>query len=50
MGESTALNILKNAILLERRGKAFHSKIANETDSDAVKRFFGMIIASGHFN
>lgn len=43
MGESTALNILKNAILLERRGKAFYSKIANETDSDAVKRFFGMM-------
>ena len=43
MGETTALNILKNAILLEKRGKAFYSKIANETDSDAVKRFFSMM-------
>jgi rubrerythrin len=45
MGESTALNILKNAILLERRGKVFYSKIANETKSDAVKQFFGMMAA-----
>jgi rubrerythrin len=45
MGESTALSILKNAILLEKRGKAFYSKIANQTDSDAVKRFFGMMAA-----
>ena len=45
MGESTALNILKNAILLERRGKAFYSKIAKQTDSEAVKRFFGMMAA-----
>ena len=45
MGESTALDILKNAILLEKRGKAFYSKIANETESDAVKRFFSMMAA-----
>ncbi|MGD2270180.1 MAG: ferritin family protein [Desulfobacterales bacterium] len=43
MSENTALDILKNAILLERRGKAFYSKIAAETDSDAVKQFFGMM-------
>ncbi len=45
MGESTALDILKNAILLEKRGKAFYSKISNQTESDAVKQFFGMMAA-----
>jgi rubrerythrin len=45
MDGSTTLDILKNAILLERRGKAFYSKIATETASDAVKRFFEMMAA-----
>jgi len=41
--EKTALDILKNAILLEKRGKAFYSKVANDTPSQAVKRFFSMM-------
>jgi rubrerythrin len=45
MGESTALDILKNAILMEKRGQAFYTKIAEETASDAVKQFFGMMAA-----
>ncbi|UCH23267.1 MAG: ferritin family protein [Deltaproteobacteria bacterium] len=43
MVENTTMDILKNAILLEKRGKAFYSKVADETKSDAVKRFFSMM-------
>ncbi len=43
MSENTAIDILKNAILLERRAKAFYSKVANDTSSQAVKGFFGML-------
>lgn len=43
MTENTKLDILKNAILLEKRGKAFYSKVADETEIDAVKRFFTMM-------
>ncbi len=34
------LNILKEAILLERRGKAFYSKVAEQAADSAVKEFF----------
>jgi rubrerythrin len=43
MTENTTLDILKKAILLEKRGKAFYSKVADETENDAVKRFFSMM-------
>jgi len=36
-------DILKEAILLEQRGRAFYSNIASQTTSDAVKRIFTMI-------
>ncbi|MDM8542438.1 ferritin family protein [Desulfococcaceae bacterium HSG9] len=32
--------ILKNAILLEKRGKAFYQKVADQAQSDVVKEFF----------
>ena len=59
MGDNVALEILKSAILLERRGKAFYAKVAEQTQSDAAKRFFKMMadeeekhvgILSEHFN
>ena len=40
MPESTTLDILKSAILLETKGKAFYKKIADQTDAPAVKQFF----------
>ena len=45
MNDNTTLDILKNAILLERRGKAFYSEVANRTPYDAVKQFFNMMAA-----
>lgn len=36
----TATDILKEAILLERRGKAFYSNVAEKSDSPAAKQIF----------
>jgi rubrerythrin len=36
----TAIDILKEAILLERRGKAFYSGVAEKTDSVSAKKIF----------
>lgn len=43
MTQDTALDILKSAILLERRGKAFYAKVAEQTSSQAVREFFGLM-------
>jgi rubrerythrin len=43
MSENAALDALKSAILLERRGRAFYRKVAEQTASGAVKRFFDMM-------
>jgi rubrerythrin len=40
MTEDRTTEILKNAILLEKRGYAFYSKVAEQATGDAVKRFF----------
>ena len=40
MDESDALAILKEAILLEQRGKAFYQKVSEQTDNAAVRSFF----------
>ncbi|MEJ2111809.1 MAG: ferritin family protein, partial [Acidobacteriota bacterium] len=39
----SAEDILKTAILLERRGKAFYSKASDESQSDAVRDIFRMM-------
>jgi rubrerythrin len=36
-------DILKTAILLEHRGRAFYTTAARETQSDAVRKFFTMM-------
>ena len=41
MQENTAVKILKGAVLLEIRGKAFYEKVAQESRNSAVKEFFG---------
>ncbi len=43
METKSASDILKTAILLERRGKAFYSNIAKQTESEAVRKIFTMM-------
>ena len=43
MTEDKTTEILKNAILLEKRGYAFYSKVAEQATGEAVKRFFEMM-------
>ncbi len=40
MSQGTTLDILKNAILLERRGRAYYRKVAEQAENTAVKQFF----------
>ena len=40
MEESAAVRILKGAVLLEIRGKSFYQKVANDSQSEAVRDFF----------
>lgn len=40
MEENKTLDILKKAILLEKRGKSFYTTVAGQTDKQAVRRFF----------
>ena len=40
MNEDKTVEILKNAILLEKRGKAFYQKVAEQATGKAVKAFF----------
>ena len=40
MNESKAIEILKTALLLERRGKAFYTKVANQATDPDVKQIF----------
>jgi len=39
----TATDILKEAILLERRGKAFYSNVAEKSDSKSAQKIFQMM-------
>jgi rubrerythrin len=43
MSEDKTVEILKNAILLEKRGKAFYQKVAEQASGKAVKAFFEMM-------
>ncbi len=43
MQENRAIEILKEAILLERRGKAFYNQVAESSKSDAAKKIFTMM-------
>lgn len=43
MANKTATDILKEAILLERRGKAFYSTVARQTQSEAARKIFTMM-------
>ncbi|CAB1085011.1 hypothetical protein D1AOALGA4SA_12508 [Olavius algarvensis Delta 1 endosymbiont] len=43
MSEDKTIEILKNAILLEKRGQAFYGKVAEQAGGQAVKEFFEMM-------
>jgi len=43
MREDRATEILKNAILLEKRGHAFYAKVAQQATVDAVRKFFNLL-------
>jgi rubrerythrin len=43
MEEGTMLDILKQAIVLERRGKAFYKNIAEKAENKAVREVFDML-------
>jgi rubrerythrin len=43
MSEPKSLGILKQALLLERRGRTFYQNVAERTDDDAAKSFFGLM-------
>jgi len=43
MENKSAIDILKEAILLERRGKAFYTSVAEKSDSEAAKGIFTMM-------
>ena len=45
MTENSALDILKNAILLEKRGEAFYRTAANQSTNSDVKAFFETMAA-----
>ncbi len=45
METKSTTDILKEAILLEHRGRAFYSQVADQTNSEAVKRIFTIIAA-----
>jgi rubrerythrin len=41
--KKTATDILKTAILLERRGKAFYTQVARQSESESAKKIFEMM-------
>ena len=43
MSDDKTIEILKSAILLEKRGQAFYSKIAQQTSGKSVKAFFELM-------
>ena len=43
MSEDRTTDILKNAILKEKRARAFYEKVAQQTSAAVVKRFFEMM-------
>jgi len=43
MDESRSLDVLKEALLLEKRGRAFYLKVAEQSQQTAVKAFFELM-------
>ena len=45
MDDDKTTDILKSAILMEKRGRAFYERVAQQASTDAVKRFFETMAA-----
>ena len=45
MADDKTTDILKSAILMEKRGQAFYQKVAQQASAEAVKRFFETMAA-----
>jgi len=45
MTPDTTVDILKQALLLEQRGRAFYAKVAEQTSRPAVREFFALMAA-----
>ncbi|MBN1983820.1 MAG: ferritin family protein [Chitinivibrionales bacterium] len=45
MAQDKRVEILKKALFLERRGRAFYETVANQAQGATVKRFFAMMAA-----
>jgi rubrerythrin len=43
MNADKTVEILKNAILLEKRGHAFYAKVAQQASAEAVQQFFSLM-------
>jgi len=43
MENKKSTEILKTAILMEKRGKAFYEKVAEQASSQEVKKIFSMM-------
>ena len=43
MSADKTVEILKQAILLEKRGQAFYSQVAQQASGSAVKQFFNLM-------
>jgi rubrerythrin len=43
MSDSKSLDVLKSAILLESRGKAFYTKVAEHSENSSVREFFQLL-------
>jgi len=43
VSEDRALEVLKQAILLERQGRAFYGQVSQQSQSPAVAEFFGLM-------
>ena len=43
MRDNTTLDILKSALLLEKKGKAFYQNVADKSDTPSVKQFFSFM-------
>ena len=43
MAEDKVIDILKQAILLEKQGKAFYTNVAGQTESESARRIFSLM-------
>ena len=50
MDNSKSLDILKNALIMEKRGEAFYKKVAEQTENEDVKLIFNIMAGEEHLH